>query len=714
VGDAFSTAAGSASAGNVLLNDSVGSTQASSANVTLLQTAGQPGIVIAGDGTVSVLAGVASGTYPASYQICQRAAPTSCATASVSVTVLAARLINAADDSFSATPGSANAGNVFNNDTLGGAALDDTTVVLVQQSGTPAIVIAGNGTVSIAAGTALGSQTATYQICEIADAGNCDTATVTVLVAATITVVANGDAFTATSGSANAGNVLTNDAINGDTPSAGTVLLTQPSGAPALLIASDGTVSIAVGTPAGTYTASYQICALASPASCASATVSVIVTSSGTTVAVNDAFSSIAGNANVGNVLSNDNVDGASADASNVLLTQLSGAPQVLIASSGVVSIIAGTPVGPYTASYRICALAAPTDCATASVAIIVTATAPVISAVADSFSAASGSASAGNVLLNDTVNGAQASTSTVLLSQTGGAPQLLIAEDGTVSIVAGTAPGPYTASYQICAVGNATACSSASVSVVVTPAPALVLAVNDSIATTPGTANAGNVLGNDSVDGVAATPASVGLTQLSGGPQILIASSGVVSVIAGTAEGSYTATYQICQLGNAGNCASASVTVLVTATAPAIDAVNDVFVGAAGTTSIGRRRHRHQHAGVGDPAQRHAGDHHLQHGHRGRGDRYRGRHLCRALSDLPEHGADDLRRSRRRGHRAGGRGGGQRQLQQCARQPECGQRAGQRHGGWQCPVAGQQHADPDRRRSGHHHWPRRRGQRCW
>ncbi len=91
--------------------------------------------------------------------------------------------IVANDDSYSAivTQG-INAYNILSNDTLGGGAATTSNVVITQMSTTnPSVNInTSTGAVVVATGTTVGSYTIVYQICEIGNLTNCDTANVSI------------------------------------------------------------------------------------------------------------------------------------------------------------------------------------------------------------------------------------------------------------------------------------------------------------------------------------------------------------------------------------------------------------------------------------------------------------------------------------------------------------------------------------------------------
>ena len=96
--------------------------------------------------------------------------------------------------------------------------------------------------------------------------------------------------------------------------------------------------------------------------------------------AVDDALQTIiAGQSGATSVLANDTLDGAAVSAANVNVTQLSSSnPGVTLnASTGIVSVAAGTPAGTYTVTYQICDKANPTNCNTAKASVEVVAPPP-------------------------------------------------------------------------------------------------------------------------------------------------------------------------------------------------------------------------------------------------------------------------------------------------------------------------------------------------
>ncbi|MDR7070339.1 putative repeat protein (TIGR01451 family) [Pseudoxanthomonas japonensis] len=583
IDDTLGPAPPGGAAGNVLANDIVDGLPATSTTATVTQTGGAPGFTLAPDGSVTIAPGTPAGTLTGSYRACQIAQPTICGIATVSVIVSAATLA-ANDDALgpiNGVTGGTVAGNVLANDTRDGAAVVAGQVVLAPTNAGP-ITIAADGSVSVAAGTPAGSYIAGYQLCEVLNPGNCDAAQVVIAVT---TLMANDDALGPVNGGLGgvAGNVLTNDRLDG-APFAATAVLLTPSNNGPLTIGADGTVVLAAGTTAGTYTASYQICQAAQPSVCDGASVSVAVTVTAVLNAVDDLLGPVdgmTGNANAGNVLANDTLDGLALAPGSVTLVSSSSAPLV-VAADGTVSVPAGTAAGVYSGNYRICETAHPGNCDTAVLSVVVSS----LVANDDTIGPAAPGASAGNVLANDLVDGVPATSATVTLTQTGGAPGFTLAADGSVTIAPNTPAGTLTGGYRACQVAQPSICDTATISITVS---AGTLAANDDtlgpVNGVAGGAVAGNVLGNDTLDGNVVLAGQVVLTPVSAGP-VTIAADGSVTLAAGTAAGAYVASYQLCEAVNPGNCATAQVTVAVTtlvADDDALGPVNGSLGGVAG-----------------------------------------------------------------------------------------------------------------------------------
>lgn len=151
-----------------------------------------------------------------------------------------------------------------------------------------------DGSINIPPNTPAGTYTLTYQICENADFGNCDTAIVTVIVTAPAppaTIVANDDNFSniGCNSFGLVGNVLSNDLVGTNPATLELVnftLLVEGNNSktdPNIVIDGSGNVNVSSLTPAGTYTYSYRICDKLNAENCDTATITIIVVPNGVT-----------------------------------------------------------------------------------------------------------------------------------------------------------------------------------------------------------------------------------------------------------------------------------------------------------------------------------------------------------------------------------------------------------------------------------------------
>ena len=569
-------------------NDKIGTQTATASTVSMTVVTPATGATgsatptLNADGTITVPAGTQSGTYTIGYKICAAVASlTVCDSATVTVVVGQATL-TAVGDTFTVTNGAngGSAGNVLTNDEYNGTTnlVGNASVTLTWLTVPTGIQTATNGDLTVAAGTASGTYTVTYKLCENLNGGNCSTATATIVVGqATLTAV--GDTFTVTNGAngGSAGNVLTNDEYNGTTNLVGNASvtltwLTVPAG---IQTATNGDLSVAAGVASGTYTVTYKLCEnLNGNNNCSTATATIVV-GQATLTAVGDTFT-VTNGANggaAGNVLTNDEYNGTTGLVGNasVTLTWLTVPTGIQTATNGDLTVAAGTASGTYEVSYKLCEnLNGNNNCSTATATIVVGQA--TLTAVGDTFTVTNGAngGSAGNVLTNDEYNGTtglvgNASVTLTWLTVPAG---IQTATNGDLTVAAGTASGTYEVTYKLCENLNGNNnCSTATATIVV--GQATLTAVGDTFTVTNGAngGSAGNVLTNDEYNSITnlVGNASVTLTWLTVPAGIQTATNGDLTVAAGTASGTYEVTYKLCEnLNGNNNCSTATATIVV------------------------------------------------------------------------------------------------------------------------------------------------------
>ncbi|APG61678.1 hypothetical protein LPB140_01190 [Sphingorhabdus lutea] len=633
-GPAVNGAAGNTNAFNAFTNDSFNGNPVNLSLVTATVTspatplsAGAPVPSLnTATGVVSVPAGTPAGSYTIGYRICENANPTNCANASITVQVAASPI--AANNDSTPAVNSANGGsnlvNALGNDSLNGAAPTASNVnitVTTPASNAGVTMNTATGQVSVAPGTPAGNYSIGYQICEKLNPSNCAIANVTIPVNVT-PIAASADTPPAQNGRTGANdivNAFTNDSLNGSPVNVADIeaTITAPAtpltaGAPVpVMDPATGLVDVPAGTPAGTYTIAYEICEKTNPTNCANSSVTVIVSAAPIT-ALNDNAGTVTtanGGANLINALGNDTLNGspvALADVNLTVTAPASNAGVTLNTATGQVSVAPGTPAGNYSIGYQICEKLNPTNCQSATIAVVVDVTP--LNASNDSPAPVNG-ANGGNDIINafanDTLNGAPVNVADISATitapatpLTAGAPvPVMDPATGLVDVPAGTPAGTYTIAYEICENSNPTNCKTATVQVVVTAAP--ITADADSPAPVNGATGGNDIINafaNDSLNGapvnvadIEATVTSPAMPLTAGAPvPVMDPATGLVDVPAGTPAGTYTIAYEICEKLNPNNCASSTVNVVVTAAPITADADSPAPVnGATGGNDI-------------------------------------------------------------------------------------------------------------------------------
>ena len=297
-------------------------------------------------------------------------------------TVLAG--IASSDDSASGingTEGATGVVNVFGNDTLNGSPVNPADVTLTETVADPtgALTLNPDGSVDVAPGTPAGTYELTYEICETLNPTNCTTSTVTVVVEEA-PIAAEPESFPVING-ADGGvttSVLASDMLNGAPVDPADVTLTVGASDPELTLdPATGLITVAPGTPAGTYTVEYTICEDLNPTNCATVTETVTVGES-PIEAEPDIVSNIdstTGGTNVINVLSGDSLNDVPATPQTVTVSVAPGTSLpdgITLNPDGSIDVAPGTPEGTYVVEYQICEILNPTNCTTSTVTIVI------------------------------------------------------------------------------------------------------------------------------------------------------------------------------------------------------------------------------------------------------------------------------------------------------------------------------------------------------
>jgi uncharacterized repeat protein (TIGR01451 family) len=585
---------------NVFDNDEVNGVPVIPAEVTLTETVADPtgALTLNPDGSVDVAPGTPAGTYTLTYEICEILNPTNCDDALVTVTVIAAPIVANDDNAIDINgyTGQNDVLNVFDNDELNGSPVIPAEVTLTETIADPtgALTLNPDGSVDVAPGTPAGTYTLTYEICEILNPTNCDDAVVTVTVIAA-PIVANDDNaidINGYTGQNDVLNVFDNDEVNGVPVIPAEVTLTETVADPtgALTLNPDGSVDVAPGTPAGTYTLTYEICEILNPTNCDDALVTVTVIAA--PIVANDDnaidINGYTGQNDVLNVFDNDLLNGSPVIPAEVTLTETIADPTgaLTLNPDGSVDVAPGTPAGTYTLTYEICEILNPTNCDDAVVTVTVIA-APIVANDdnAIDINGYTGQNDVLNVFDNDELNGSPVIPAEVTLTETIADPTgaLTLNPDGSVDVAPGTPAGTYTLTYEICEILNPTNCDDALVTVTVIAAP--IVAVDDVVTGISGgfgAAGVVNIFDNDSLNGVPVIPSEITLAEIIPDPAgvLTLNPDGTVDVAPGTPPGTYTLTYEICEILNPSNCDQALVTVIVVNDPPiAMDDFNNTHM---------------------------------------------------------------------------------------------------------------------------------------
>ncbi|MCY0096909.1 DUF7507 domain-containing protein [Hoeflea ulvae] len=334
-------------AGNGNGPDTLNSVAATSATVTATPSGTIPtGFTVNTDGTVDITATIASGAYSFDYQICETLNPTNCSTATVSLTVGAGGIgvIKSALLNDENSDGVVQAGETvaysYTVTNIGSVALSG---VALTETG-----FTGTGTMPVPA--LQSGDTNSNSLLDLSESW---------IYTASYTLVAADLA---------AGSISNQATATGYTPGGASVSDLSDSTNPA-----DGNGTATPGPGTGND----------DPTATPFAAAPVIANDDNPPMVPNGVES-----LNIVDVLGNDTLNGAAASAVSVTLTVVTPAVPattgaevpVLNPIDGYVSVSSGVPAGTYAIIYRICEIANPANCDTATVTVPVDASVPAIS----------------------------------------------------------------------------------------------------------------------------------------------------------------------------------------------------------------------------------------------------------------------------------------------------------------------------------------------
>ena len=605
--------------GNILTNDSYNTQSVTMASVTISTTTTLTNIpyIATATGQVFLPAHTPAGTYTLTYSLCAKTPPYNCsevATVTIIVSPYPIKL-QTTDDTFSHTTTTQTIvlGNVLANDSYNAQSVTTASVTI---STTTALInvpyiATATGEVFLPIHTPAGTYTLSYSLCAKIVPYNCsEVATVTIIVSPyPIKLQTVDDTFshTTTTQAIVLGNILTNDSYNTQSVTTASVTIsttTTLTNIPYIATAT-GQVFLPAHTPAGTYTLTYSLCAKTAPYNCSEvATVTVIVSPSPIKLqTTNDTFSHTTTTQTIvlGNVLTNDSYNTQSVTTASVTIsttTTLTNAPYIATAT-GEVFLPAYTPAGTYTLSYSLCAKIVPYNCSEVATVTVIVSPSPIkLQTTDDTFSHTTTTQTIvlGNILTNDSYNTQSVTTASVTISTTTtltNVPYIATAT-GEVFLPAHTPAGTYTLTYSLCSKIVPYNCSEvATVTIIVSPS--LVIARDDTYTITIGTTTiTESIYSNDSIGEQTPNASLVNFQSIGGSKDsdnfyvLSVNLAGNVLIPQGTPTGTYTLQYRICDVKDSHNCATATITVMVTEIpTPLIIARDDTYTVTIGTTTI-------------------------------------------------------------------------------------------------------------------------------
>ena len=593
-------ATGGTSVNNVLTGVTINGNPVNTNSVTITWNSLPPGFTGTNSGTVTIPANTPAGTYTVSYTVCERLNQNNnCKTVTSTIIVGNGNMIVVPTPITvpNGTIGGTSTPSVLTGVVLNGNSNPAPNTVSITWNTLPPRATGNNdGTVNVAPNTPAGTYTVSYTICEALNNGHCTTVTSTITIgggALTVTPVTTLTVANGAQGGTTTSSVLTGVSLNGQPANSQSVTITF-TGLPAGVTSNtNGQLVVAPGTPATNTTIYYTVCeTLNANNNCHTYSTTLVIGTPNLSVtprtyAIPDA--TVGGTTS--SVLETVTIDGHTPSSQSVTITFGNLPVGIQTTTSGGFRVPAGTPTGIHTVTYTVCEVLNPDHCVT-SIATIAVGNVPVVTPNAFTYTGTA-TVTTPSILDDDTVGTQSATTGTggnvvinITSTPTGTVVPSLDANNGRVTIPAGTPPGIYTITYDVCTTATPTACTPGAVVITIPNVP--VITPDDMVYTDTTTTTAGNILTNDRVGTQSATAGNGGnvsitvtipATPKAPGATVptLNPNTGVVTVPAGTPSGTYTITYKICTTATPTSCDTGVVTITVSGTVTDAPDTNDV-----------------------------------------------------------------------------------------------------------------------------------------
>lgn len=251
------------------------------------------------------------------------------------------------------------------------------------------------------------------------------------------------------------------------------------------------------------------------------------------------------------NIFDNDELNEAVVRPFDVNLSVITPFPEntLIFNPDGTVDVPANTPPGSYSMTYQITDIVGGESDQT-TVTVRVFEMMPEANDDNGGYVNMDGDEAVVNVLENDLLNGLQATLENVLLTEVTNTTNgiLTLNPDGNVDVAAGSPPGVYQLTYQICDRADASKCDTAIVTVYLEVTQ--ILAVDDNFGTYTQSGFLGNILLNDQLNGIPVGPNQIDIviTDNGGLTDLIVEENGMLRLPVRAAPGQYVLQYELAE----------------------------------------------------------------------------------------------------------------------------------------------------------------------